>query len=104
VTAAKLDPLVHPPARLSIFALLAAASDWVTFATVRDSVGISDSVLSKHVRVLEEAGYLEVRKGAVGRRFRTWLRLTPRGSAAFAGHVSALQELAALARPRAARA
>ncbi len=36
-------------------------------------------------------------KGAAGRRPRTWLRLTPHGREAFAGHVAALQELAALA-------
>jgi DNA-binding MarR family transcriptional regulator len=88
---------VHPPTRLSICALLAAGAEWVEFATVRDAVGLSDSVLSKQSRALETAGYLEVRKGAVGRRPRTWFRLTPEGSRAFAGHVAALQELATFA-------
>jgi len=63
--------LVHPPTRLSICALLAAGADWVEFATVRDAVGVSDSVLSKQTRTLQEAGYVEIRKGAVGRRPRT---------------------------------
>jgi DNA-binding MarR family transcriptional regulator len=93
VTAAGLDPVVHPPTRLSICAVLAGA-DWVEFATVRDAVVVSDSVLSKQSRALETAGYLEVRKGAVGRRPRTWFRLTPRGRRAFAGHVAALRALA----------
>jgi DNA-binding MarR family transcriptional regulator len=94
MTQPHLDPAVHAPTRLSICALLAAVADWVEFATVRDSVGVSDSVLSKQSRALEDAGYLEVRKGALGRRPRTWFRLTPAGRAAFAGHVAALQQLA----------
>ena len=89
-----LDTTIHPPTRLSMCSLLAAGADWVEFAVVRDSVGVSDSVLSKQSRALEEAGYLEVRKGAVGRRPRTWFRLTPEGRSAFAGHVAWLQETA----------
>ena len=65
---AKPDPLIHPITRLSICGLLAAGADWVEFAALRDAAGISDSVLSKQSRVLEDAGYVEVRKGAVGRR------------------------------------
>ena len=63
---ARLDPLIHPITRLSICGLLAAGADWVEFAALRDAAGISDSVLSKQSRVLEDAGYLEVRKGAAG--------------------------------------
>jgi DNA-binding transcriptional ArsR family regulator len=65
---AKPDALIHPITRLSICGLLAAGADWVEFAALRDAAGISDSVLSKQSRVLEDAGYVEVRKGAVGRR------------------------------------
>lgn len=94
--AGRLDPLIHPVTRLSICALLAGA-DWVEFAAVRDSVGISDSVLSKQSRVLEEAGYLAVRKGAVGRRPRTWFRLTPSGRIAFDQHLAWLHHAATIA-------
>lgn len=94
---AQIDLTIHPPTRLEICALLAGA-DWVEFAAVRDAVGVSDSVLSKQSRVLEEAGYLQVRKGAVGRRPRTWFRLTAAGRRAFARHLEALQEIAAAGR------
>jgi len=91
---AKPDALIHPITRLSICGLLAAGADWVEFAALRDAAGISDSVLSKQSRVLEDAGYLEVRKGAVGRRPRTWFRLTPNGREAFQAHVAWLQQAA----------
>jgi DNA-binding MarR family transcriptional regulator len=89
---ARLDTVIHPPTRLSIMALLATA-DEADFAFVRDSVGVSDSVLSKHGSALEAAGYVEIRKGHVGKRPRTWFRLTPAGRRAFAGHVKALREI-----------
>jgi DNA-binding MarR family transcriptional regulator len=93
VTAARPDPLIHPITRLSICGLLAAGADWVEFAALRDAAGISDSVLSKQSRVLEDAGYVEVRKGAVGRRPRTWFRLTAEGRQAVQGHLAWLAQL-----------
>jgi DNA-binding MarR family transcriptional regulator len=90
---ARLDPLIHPITRLSICGLLAAGADWVEFATLRDAAGISDSALSKQSRVLEDAGYVDVRKGAVGRRPRTWFRITAHGRQALEGHLAWLAQL-----------
>jgi DNA-binding MarR family transcriptional regulator len=90
---ARPDPLIHPITRLSICGLLAAGVDWVEFAALRDAAGISDSVLSKQSRVLEDAGYVQVRKGAVGRRPRTWFRLTAQGREAVEGHLAWLAQL-----------
>lgn len=87
-----LDPLIHAPVRLQMMALLAAAAE-AEFAFVRDSLEISDSVLSKHASALENAGYLHIRKGHVGKRPRTWLKLTDQGRAAFAEYVAALQQI-----------
>jgi DNA-binding PadR family transcriptional regulator len=50
-------------------------------------------VLSKQSRVLEDAGYVDVRKGAVGRRPRTWFRLTAGGRQAVKGHLAWLAQL-----------
>jgi DNA-binding MarR family transcriptional regulator len=63
------------------------------FGFVRDTVEVSDSMLSKQVAALETAGYVDVEKGKVGRRPRTWLKLTPAGEAAFTRHVSALRAI-----------
>ena len=90
----RLDDVIHAPVRFSIVAALASV-DEAEFRLVRDGVGISDSVLSRQVSTLEEAGYVKVRKGAVGRRPRTWLRLTPKGRRAFGAHLDALRDIAA---------
>ena len=86
------QPIFETGPRLALCALLQGA-DWVEFATVRDLIGVSDSAVSKHSRTLEDAGHLEIRKGSVGRRPRTWLRLTPAGRTALGAHLTWLTEL-----------
>jgi DNA-binding MarR family transcriptional regulator len=87
-----LDPVIHTPARLQIVALLATATE-AEFAFVRDSLEMSDSVVSKHASALERAGYVEIRKGYVGKRPRTWFKLTPEGRHAFDEYVTSLQKI-----------
>ncbi|PRY60172.1 DNA-binding MarR family transcriptional regulator [Knoellia remsis] len=89
----QLDDVIHSPIRFSIVAALASV-DESDFATLRDSIEISDSALSKQVTTLESAGYVKVRKGYVGKRPRTWLALTSRGRTAYAKHLAALREIA----------
>jgi DNA-binding MarR family transcriptional regulator len=88
----RFDAVVHAPPRLQICGLLAVV-DSMEFAAVRDAVGVSDSVLSKHVKQLEEAGYVEVRKATIASRQRTSLALTKAGRAAFGAHVAELRRI-----------
>ena len=89
---ARFDELIHAPTRLSIVSLL-AASEWADFQFIRDSVGLSDSALSKQLATLEQAGYVVIGRGFVGKRPRTSARLTAAGRVAFDQHVAALQEM-----------
>ena len=88
----RLDPQIHPPARLQLVTMLTAVSE-AEFSTLRDALGVSDSVLSKHVSALAAVGYLASRKGTRAGRRTTWVRLTPRGRTAVRAHVAALREL-----------
>jgi DNA-binding MarR family transcriptional regulator len=92
-----LDPVVHAPLRLQICAIL-SATDEAEFALVREETGVSESVLSKHVKQLEEAGYVRIRKAVAAHRQRTWLALTAAGARAFAAHVAAQTRLVDQAR------
>ncbi|MEV4251639.1 transcriptional regulator [Spirillospora sp. NPDC049652] len=87
-----LDPVIHAPVRLQIVSLLATAAE-AEFSFVRDNLEVSDSVLSKHAAALETAGYVHIRKGHVGKRPRTWLKLTDQGRAAFREYVATLQQI-----------
>ena len=96
---AGLDPLIHAPNRLEISALLMPLEE-AEFRLLREELGVSDSVLSKHISRLEEAGYVRLRKSAVNGRQRTWARLTGKGRRAFITHVAALQALLEVSQAR----
>ena len=87
-----IDALTHP-VRFSLVAAL-SATDNADFATLRDQLGVSDSVLSRQVSHLEELGIVAVKKGYVGKRPRTWLSLTDDGRRQWAAHLDALRAIA----------
>ncbi|WP_229660778.1 winged helix-turn-helix domain-containing protein [Marmoricola endophyticus] len=86
----RLDARIHTPVRFSLMAALAATGE-AEFKVLRETLEVSESLLSQHVRVLDEAGYVHVRKGYVGKRPRTWLSLTRAGTDAFEEHCEALR-------------
>ncbi|MCY7343632.1 MAG: transcriptional regulator [Pseudonocardia sp.] len=100
VAVGAIDEFVHTPARLSILSLLAPAQ-WVLFSFLRESIGTSDSALSKQISALEAAGYVESRKDHAARR-STSVRLTPHGRDSFDAYLATLEAL--VARARGARA
>jgi DNA-binding MarR family transcriptional regulator len=89
-----LDDVVHQRVRLAILAVLSEASE-CTFTVLREELDLTDGNLSRHIRVLEEAGLVQVRKGYEGRRPCTWLGLTREGHKALRAEVSALEQLVA---------
>lgn len=89
-----LDPHLQAPARLKLVTMLTAVGE-AEFVVVRDRLDVSDSVLSKHLSALGEAGYVRVRKGVHRGRRTTWVSLSPRGRKAVGTHVAALRALIA---------
>ena len=93
MTRARLNSVIHALNRLEICALLTPLQE-AEFQVLRDELGVSDSVLSKHLKQLQEAGYVAFRKGTVNGRQRMWAGLTKSGRKAFSGHVEELKRLA----------
>ncbi|MFK5645245.1 transcriptional regulator [Ornithinimicrobium sp. LYQ121] len=89
---AELDEHLVAPSRLRLMTMLAPVTE-AEFASIRDALHVSDSVLSKHLGALEGAGYVDRRKGVFDGRRSTWIALTKAGRLALSGHVSALREL-----------
>lgn len=98
VSQAAFDELIHAPLRLQICAMLAPVQS-LPFADIRDSLEISDSVLSKHLSALAEAGYVEVSRVRANSRSRRQVTLTKLGRTALRGHLAALQAIASIAEP-----
>ena len=88
-----LDPVIHAPARLRLMGIANTVHE-AEFATLRDRLEVSDSVLSKHLAALAAAGYVSLRKSKLAGRRRTWVSITDAGAAALESHVAALQALA----------
>jgi DNA-binding MarR family transcriptional regulator len=89
---AQLDPVIHAPARLQLVTTLSAVSE-AEFATLRDALEVSDSVLSKHISTLADVGYVRSRKSVRAGRRTTWVALTSAGREALHEHVAALRRL-----------
>lgn len=86
------DETIHAPNRLRICAFLDAATS-TEFSVLRDVLGIADSVLSKHLKVLQAAGHVAISKPTGRGRVKTWVSLTPTGKQAYRSHVTALRAL-----------
>lgn len=87
------DEVIHEPHRLRICAYLVpvAGSD---FGDVRDAMALSDSALSKHLKVLSARGYTQLERGMRDGRQVTTIVLTEAGREALCGHVAELQRMA----------
>jgi DNA-binding MarR family transcriptional regulator len=94
----RLDDVVHQRVRLGILAVLAEA-DQADFGYLKESLGLTDGNLSRHLQVLEEAGFVHIHKTFEGRRPRTWISSTKPGRAAFASELAALRDLIASVDP-----
>ena len=90
-----LNSDIHEIARLRIVALLASLDfeEKIGFSSIKASLNLSDGNLSSHIRVLEDEDYIKVEKTFVGRKPKTYYRLSIRGREAFAEYIEALQAL-----------
>lgn len=86
-----LDPVIHAPKRLAAMAVLANATT-TSFSFLRDHLGISDSVLSKQMTTLENAGYVKPTK-IRGPGGTTSFEITREGRAAYERHLAALRAI-----------
>lgn len=95
MTDPQFNELVHSPVRLRICALLRPANQ-LEFATIRDTLEISDAHLSKNLKLLSDAGIVQLRKDqrTANARMRTWVALTSEGSTIVDGHLAALAQIA----------
>lgn len=88
------DPVLHPPARLQIAAVLRQAQK-AEFALFKTITGASDQIMSKHLAALTDAGDVSLRKAPSDGRQHTWAKLTSAGRAPFQNRLKALEALAA---------
>lgn len=88
----EFDKLIHEPARMLIMANLYVVES-ADFLFIMRQTGMTFGNLSAHMSKLEDAGYIEVEKGFVGKRPNTRLSLTDEGRAAFEEYRKSMRQL-----------
>lgn len=88
----QLNDIIHSRIRLAIMSVLIAV-DEAEFNFLKEKVKTTDGNLSVHLRKLEEAGYIEVRKEFVGRKPVSSYLLSKKGQTAFEAYVESLEKL-----------
>ena len=92
-----LDRTIHEGARLAIMSALAGAKE-ISFRELQDALELTDGNLGAHLKTLETAGHVAVRRAQEsGRRGRptSYVSLTAEGRRAFASYVALLEEILA---------
>ena len=85
----KLDEVIHGRLRLGVVTYLASAE----VADFNELKAALQGNLSVHLRKPEEAGYVAIEKGYLGRRPLTRVRLTAAGRKAFAAYLEAMTRI-----------
>jgi DNA-binding transcriptional ArsR family regulator len=79
---ARLDKLIHEPARLAIMSALHACT-MAEFLFLQELTGLTKGNLSSHLSKLERAGYVQIDKAFVRKKIpHTTIRITPTGRTA----------------------
>lgn len=88
----QLDDIIHSRIRLAIISVLIAV-DEAEFKFLKEKVKTTDGNLSVHLKKLDEAGYIFVRKEFVNKKPVTSYRLSKKGQGAFQMYVERLEKL-----------
>jgi DNA-binding MarR family transcriptional regulator len=90
-----LDRVLHEKARLGILSSLIANPQGLLFTELKTLCDLTDGNLSRHMQVLQDAGLVEVWKGAHGNRPQTLVRLTDEGRVRFMDYIGLLEQIVA---------
>ncbi len=89
---ARIDDVIHGRVRLGIMAFLSGA-ETANFNELKARLQTTDGNLSVHLRKLEEAGFVEIRKRFEGRKPLTEASMTDQGRTAFLAYLDAMAGL-----------
>ena len=68
-------------------------NDEVSFNDLKELIQVTDGNLASHLKTLEEAAYIKVTKGFIGRKTNTTYAVTKAGEKAFKTHLEALEKM-----------
>lgn len=86
-----LERIFHEPGRLTIMTNLLAAPKGLTFSQLKETCDLTDGNLSRHLKALEKAKAIVIKKRFVKNRPQTTVTLSKGGQADFMAYLQALE-------------
>ena len=99
-----LERVMHEKARLGMLTSLMAHPEGLIFGDLKELCALTDGNLNRHLKVLQEAGLVEVWKGTKHNRPQTLCRITSEGRKRFLEYIETLEKVIADAADAAATA
>ena len=88
----QLDDIIHSRIRLAIMSVLISIEE-AEFKFLKEKVNTTDGNLSVHLKKLEEASYITVKKEFIERKPVSTYKLTEKGKVAFELYIKKLEGL-----------
>ena len=88
----ELNKAFESRVRLGIMSML-LVNDWVDFTAFKETLQQTDGNLASHLNTLETLGYIQMKKGFIGRKPNTSYAATRLGEKAFRDHLDQLEQL-----------
>jgi predicted ArsR family transcriptional regulator len=93
VACAALERVFHEPGRLAIMSALCAAAEGLSFVELKAQCRLTDGNLNRHLKTLDEAEAVRIRKTVVAGRPRTTVSVTAQGRRDFGAYLRALEQV-----------
>ncbi len=88
----QIDDVIHSRIRTAIMAVLVSVEE-VEFKYLKKKINATDGNLSVHLRKLEDAGYLSVKKSFIKRKPVSKYKITIKGRKAFESYIEKLESI-----------
>ena len=93
----KLEKSYHEPARLAILSLLINEPDGMTYNELKDTLELTYGNLERHMRVLADAGLVEIEKLSDGGRPKSIAKISREGRDGFLAYLDHLESILEIA-------
>lgn len=88
----QLNKIFDSRIRLGVMSSL-MVNEEISFNELKQLLEVTDGNLASHIVQLEEAGFVKVHKGFIGKKTNTTYSITRTGSKAFRDHLQALENM-----------
>jgi DNA-binding MarR family transcriptional regulator len=88
----EIDKLIHEPARLKILAQLYVVES-ADFLFIMRQTGLTQGNVSGHLSKLEDAEFVKIEKGFIGKRPQTIISLSRKGREQFRNYITNMRRI-----------